>query len=158
MSTVQAAATARPIEILMIEDNPGDVRLAREALREGKVRNHLSVASDGVEGLAFLRREGMYQDAPTPDLLLLDLNLPRKNGREVLAEIKADPRLRHIPAVILTSSRAEQDVAQAYELMANCYVVKPVDLPQLIAVMQSIEHFWFQVVTLPAAAREAVTA
>jgi CheY-like chemotaxis protein len=141
--------TGRPVEILLVEDNPGDVRLTIEALREGKVRNHLSVAEDGEEALAFLRREGSYAHAPRPDLILLDLNLPRKDGREVLAEIKADPRLKTIPVVILTTSQADQDVARSYELNANCYVTKPVDLEQFIGVVQSIEDFWLTVVTLP---------
>jgi CheY-like chemotaxis protein len=141
--------TGRPVEILLVEDNPGDVRLTIEALREGKVRNHLSVAEDGEEALAFLRREGSHAGAPRPDLILLDLNLPRKDGREVLAEIKADPRLRSIPVVILTTSQADQDVARSYELSANCYVTKPIDLEQFIGVVRSIETFWLTIVTLP---------
>jgi CheY-like chemotaxis protein len=140
---------SRPVEILLVEDNPGDVRLTREALREGKVRNNLYVASDGVEALAFLRREGQYADAVRPDLVLLDLNLPRKDGREVLEEIKADPSLRYIPVVVLTSSQAEQDILRAYDLHANCYVSKPVDLDQFIHVVRSIEDFWFTIVKLP---------
>jgi len=139
----------RPAEILLVEDNPADVRLTREALLEGKVRNNLSVAADGVEALAFLRREGSYAGAVVPDLILLDLNLPRKDGREVLEEIKADPSLRHIPVVVLTSSQAEQDILRAYDLHANCYVTKPVDLDQFIHVVQSIEDFWFTIVKLP---------
>jgi two-component system, chemotaxis family, response regulator Rcp1 len=139
----------RPIEILLVEDNPGDVRLTIEALKEAKVRNHLSVAKDGVEALAFLRREGSYTDVARPDLILLDLNLPRKDGREVLAEIKADASLRAIPVVILTTSRAEQDVLRSYELHANCYITKPVDLDQFITVVKSIESFWLTIVTLP---------
>lgn len=139
----------RPIEVLLVEDNPGDVRLTREALKEGKVHNNLHVAPDGVEALAFLRREGRYADAVRPDLILLDLNLPRKGGREVLEEIKGDPALRHIPVVILTSSSAEQDIARAYDLHANCYISKPVDLDQFITVVKSIEDFWFTVVKLP---------
>ncbi|HEX2208573.1 MAG TPA: response regulator [Longimicrobium sp.] len=140
---------SQPIEVLLVEDNPGDVRLTREALRDGKVHNNLSVAPDGVEALAFLRREGKYADAPRPDVILLDLNLPRKDGREVLEEIKADPSLRNIPVVILTSSEAERDIAQAYALHANCYVTKPVDLDQFITVVKSIEDFWFSIVKLP---------
>ena len=140
---------SRPVEILLVEDNPGDVRLTREALREGKVRNNLYVASDGVEALAFLRREGEYADAVRPDLILLDLNLPRKDGREVLEDIKADPSLRYIPVVVLTSSQAEQDILRAYDLHANCYVSKPVDLDQFIHVVHSIENFWFTIVKLP---------
>jgi CheY-like chemotaxis protein len=140
---------SRPVEILLVEDNPGDVRLTREALKEGKVRNNLYVAADGVKALEFLRREGEHADAVRPDLILLDLNLPRKDGREVLGEIKADPSLRHIPVVILTSSEAEQDIARAYDLHANCYVSKPVDLDQFIHVVKSIEDFWFSIVKLP---------
>ena len=142
-------STSRPVEILLVEDNPGDVRLTREALREGKVRNNLSIASDGVEALAYLRREGKYRDAVRPDLILLDLNLPRKDGREVLAEVKADDTLRNIPVVVLTSSQAEQDILRAYDLHANCYVSKPVDLDQFIHVVRSIEDFWFTIVKLP---------
>ena len=124
------------IEVLLVEDNPGDVRLTREALREGKVFNNLSVAKDGEEALAFLRREGEFAEAPRPDVILLDLNLPRKDGREVLEAIKADPSLRTIPVVILTSSEAERDIARAYELNANCYITKPVDLDQFITVVK----------------------
>jgi CheY-like chemotaxis protein len=137
------------IEILLVEDNPGDVLLTREALRDSKMRNRLHVAADGVEALAFLRREGRHAGAPAPDLILLDLNLPRKDGREVLAEVKADPALRHIPVVILTSSQAEQDIARAYDLHANCYVTKPVDLDQFLTIVRSIEQFWFTIVKLP---------
>lgn len=139
----------RPIEILLVEDNPGDVRLTIEALKEAKVRNRLSVAKDGVEALAFLRREGSYAEAARPDLILLDLNLPRKDGREVLAEIKVDASLRSIPVVILTTSRADQDILRSYELHANCYITKPVDLDQFITVVKSIESFWLTIVTLP---------
>ncbi|MBI2911413.1 MAG: response regulator [Chloroflexi bacterium] len=139
----------RPIEILLVEDNPGDVRLTREALKEGKVRNRMSVARDGAEAMAFLRQEGEYADAPRPHLILLDLNLPGKDGREVLEEIKADPDLMRIPIVVLTTSRAEQDILRSYELHANCYVTKPVDLDQFIKVVQAIEDFWLSIVTLP---------
>jgi two-component system, chemotaxis family, response regulator Rcp1 len=139
----------RPVEILLVEDNPGDVRLTREALREGKVRNNLAVASDGIEAIAYLRKEGEHAGAVRPDLILLDLNLPRKDGREVLAEIKADPALRNIPVVVLTSSQAEEDIVRAYDLHANCYVTKPVDLDQFIRVVESIEDFWFTIVKLP---------
>ena len=135
----------RPIEILLVEDNPGDVRLTIEALRDSKVRNNLQVATDGVMALERLRQ----RDAPRPDLILLDLNLPKKDGREVLAEIKADPALKTIPVVILTTSRAEQDVLRSYELQANCYISKPVDLEQFITVVKSIEDFWLTIVTLP---------
>lgn len=139
----------RPVEFLLAEDNPGDVRLTKEALRESKISNNLNVVPDGVEAMAFLRREGKYADAPRPDVILLDLNLPKKDGREVLAEVKADPSLRLIPVVIITSSEAEQDVLKTYELYANCYVTKPVDLEQFIKVIQSIETFWLTIVTLP---------
>ncbi len=137
------------VEILLVEDNPGDVRLTREAMKEGKMRNNLSVAEDGVEAMAFLRREGKYADAPRPDVVLLDLNLPRKNGRAVLEEIKADPDLRRIPVVILTSSKAEEDILDSYDSHANCYVTKPGDLEQFIEVVKSIEGFWVQIVKLP---------
>lgn len=146
---MSARTASQPIEVLLVEDNPGDVRLTREALKEGKVRNNLSVAPDGVEALAFLRRQGRYADAPRPDLILLDLNLPKKDGREVLEEIKADPALRTIPVVILTTSEAERDIARAYDLHANCYITKPVDLDQFITVVKSIEDFWFTIVKLP---------
>lgn len=139
----------RPVEFLLAEDNPGDVRLTKEALRESKISNNLNVVPDGVEAMAFLRRDGKYADAPRPDVILLDLNLPKKDGREVLAEVKADPSLRLIPVVIITSSEAEQDVLRTYELHANCYVTKPVDLEQFIKVIQSIETFWLTIVTLP---------
>ena len=139
----------RPIEILLVEDNPGDARLTREALRDGTVQNNLSVVDDGVEALAFLRREGAYQESPRPDLILLDLNLPRKDGRQVLAEIKADPDLKMIPVVILTTSTAEEDVLNSYGLHANAYVKKPVDLSQFLRVVQAIEEFWLTLVTFP---------
>jgi two-component system response regulator len=148
-SSLNAMLSAPPIEILLVEDNPGDVELTREALHDSKVHMNLSVVSDGVEALAFLRRQTRYADAPRPDLILLDLNLPRKDGRGVLAEIKADPELRQIPVVILTSSQAEQDILRAYELHANCYVTKPVDLDQFVTIVRSIEQFWFTVVKLP---------
>ncbi|QDX80201.1 response regulator [Denitratisoma sp. DHT3] len=139
----------RPAEFLLVEDNPGDVRLTQEALRECKLRNNLSVVGDGVEALAFLRREGKYQDVPRPDVILLDLNLPKKGGHEVLAEIKADPVLRRIPVVIITSSEAEKDVLASYDLHVNCYVNKPVDLDQFIKVVQSVGTFWLTIVKLP---------
>jgi two-component system, chemotaxis family, response regulator Rcp1 len=138
------------IRILLVEDNPGDVRLTLEAFKEGKVRNQISVVNDGVEALAFLRREGQYADAPRPDVILLDLNLPKKDGYEVLAEIKHDPGLRRIPVVILTTSEAERDILQTYYMHANCYITKPVDLEQFIIIIQSIESFWLNVVKLPA--------
>jgi CheY-like chemotaxis protein len=140
---------SRPAEILLVEDNPGDVRLTKEALRDGKLTTRLSVVNDGVEALAFLHREGQYANAPRPDMILLDLNLPLKDGREVLAEIKADPDLRPIPVVIITSSEAEQDILKTYQLNANCYVTKPVDLEQFIKVVHNIHDFWLTVVKLP---------
>jgi len=138
-----------PVEILLVEDNPGDVRLTREALKEGKVYSNLHWAKDGVEALEFLRRQGKFADVPRPDIILLDLNLPRKDGREVLFEIKNDDDLKRIPVVILTTSKAEEDVLRSYELHANCYVTKPVDLEKFIVVVQSIDRFWLTVVTLP---------
>ncbi|HSL44766.1 MAG TPA: response regulator [Anaerolineales bacterium] len=139
----------RPVEILLVEDNPGDVRLTQEVFKEGKVRNQLSVAWNGEEALAYLRREGRFAAAPRPDMILLDLNLPRKGGREVLAEIKADPKLKSIPVVILTTSEAEQDIVESYNQHANCYIVKPVDLDQFIGVVRTVEGFWLQIVKLP---------
>ncbi len=138
-----------PVEILLVEDSPGDVRLTIEALNEAKVKNRLHVAGDGVEAMAFLRRQGPFADAPRPDVILLDLNLPRKDGREVLKEIKGDPELMRIPVVVLTTSRAEEDVLRAYEYYANCYITKPVDFQQFLHVVQSIEDFWLTVVKLP---------
>jgi CheY-like chemotaxis protein len=138
-----------PVEILLVEDSPSDTELTVEALREAKVRNHLSIVEDGVQALEFLRRQGAYARAPRPDLILLDLNLPRKDGREVLAEIKSDDRLKTIPVVVLTTSRAEQDVLQAYKHHANCYITKPVDFEQFLNVVHSIESFWLMLVTLP---------
>ncbi|MDE2228270.1 MAG: response regulator [Alphaproteobacteria bacterium] len=142
-------SNGRPIEILLVEDNPGDARLTREALREGKIRNNLNHVRDGVEALAFLKREGEYANAPMPDLVLLDLNLPRKDGREVLAEMKQDLRLRVIPVVVLTTSEAENDIVRSYQLHANCYITKPVGLEQFIEIVREIESFWLAVVTLP---------
>jgi len=140
---------AHPIEILLVEDNPGDVRLTREALKEAKVMNTLHVVEDGVAALDFVYRRGQNADAPRPHLILLDLNLPKKNGREVLAEIKMDDRLKTIPVVILTTSQAEEDVLRAYNLHANCYITKPVDFLQFTNVVKSIEDFWLTVVSLP---------
>ena len=140
---------ARQIEILLVEDNPGDVRLTEEALQEGKLFNNLNVVEDGVEALAFLRKERQYSSAPRPDLILLDLNLPKKDGREVLGEIKQDPELRRIPVVILTTSKAEEDIIKTYKLHANCYITKPVDLEQFITVIKNIRSFWLTVVKLP---------
>jgi CheY-like chemotaxis protein len=139
----------RPIDILLVEDNPGDARLTIEALKDAKVRNHLHHVSDGAAALAFLRRSPPHANAPRPDLILLDLNLPRKDGREVLAEIKADEALRRIPVVVLTTSQAEEDILRAYNLNANCYVTKPVDLEQFLRVIKAIEEFWLEVVKLP---------
>ncbi len=139
----------KPIEILLVEDNPGDARLTREALALSKVRNNLSHARDGEEAMAFLRRQGAFGSAPTPDLVLLDLNLPRRDGREVLEDIKSDAALKHIPVVILTSSQAEEDIMRSYRLHANCFITKPVDLEQLTKVVQGIEQFWFTLVRLP---------
>lgn len=144
-----ASHTTVPIEILLVEDNPGDVRLTSEALRDAKVRNHLSVAPDGVEAMAMLRREGRHAAVPRPDLILLDLNLPKKSGREVLEEVKGDNALKDIPVVILTTSQAERDIVESYRLHANAYVTKPVDLEQFLKVVQTIEQFWLEIVKLP---------
>lgn len=141
--------TFKPIEILLVEDRPGDVRLTKEALKESKVANQLTVAEDGVEAMSLLRREGEYEDAVRPDLVLLDLNLPRKDGREVLAEIKTDEDLKSIPVIILTTSKAEEDIVRTYNLHANCYICKPVDLDQFLSVVRTIEEFWLSIVKLP---------
>lgn len=138
-----------PIEILLIEDNPGDVRLTQEVFNEFKLANNLHVVNDGVEAIKLLNRDVQYLDVPLPDLILLDLNLPKKDGREVLEEIKADKDLKYIPVVILTTSKAEEDIFKAYDLYANCYITKPVDLDQFITVIKSIEDFWFSIVKLP---------
>jgi two-component system, chemotaxis family, response regulator Rcp1 len=139
----------KPIDILLIEDNPGDIRLTKEALKEGKVLNNLSVVTDGVEAIDFLRKLNKYKDAVTPDLILLDLNLPKKDGREVLKEIKEDLQLKQIPVVVLTTSKEEQDIIKSYNLYANCYITKPVDLDNFIKVIESIENFWLTIVKLP---------
>ena len=139
----------KPVEILLVEDNPGDVRLTQEAFKESKILNNLSVAMDGEEAMAFLRREGEYGTAPCPDLILLDLNLPKKDGREVLAEIKSDERLRQIPVVVLTISKAEEDIVRSYNLSANCYITKSINFDQFISVVQSIGDFWLRAVKLP---------
>lgn len=139
----------KTVEILLIEDNPGDARLALEAIREAKVNNRLTWIADGVEAMAYLRKEGRFADSARPDLILLDLNLPKKDGREVLAEIKADPQLRRIPVVVLTTSQAEEDILKAYNLNANCYITKPVDLEQFLRIVKSIEDFWLSIVKLP---------
>jgi CheY-like chemotaxis protein len=140
---------ARPIEILLVEDSHSDVEFTIEALKEAKIRNHLSIAEDVVEAMEFLRRQGRHAKAPRPDLIMLDLNLPRKDGREVLAELKADEKLKMIPVVVLTTSRAEEDVLRAYQLHANCYIAKPVDFQQFLNVVRAIESFWLFIVTLP---------
>lgn len=137
------------IDILLVEDSPGDVRLTREALKEGGIANELHVAHDGEQALAFLRREGSYADAPRPELVLLDLNLPRLDGREVLREIKSDPSLKRIPVVVLTTSTAEEDVLRVYDLHGNCYIAKPVAFERFLDVVQSIEDFWLSIVQLP---------
>jgi CheY-like chemotaxis protein len=137
------------VEFLLVEDNPGDVRLTQEALKDSKVRNNLNILGDGISALSFLRRESPYENAPRPDIILLDLNLPRMDGRELLSHIKADPKLKRIPVVVITSSEAEQDILRTYDLHVNCYVTKPVDLDQFIKVVQSIETFWLTIVQLP---------
>jgi two-component system, chemotaxis family, response regulator Rcp1 len=147
--TESIRAGAELFEVLLVEDSPGDVRLTREAFKDAKVHVNMQVASDGAEAMAFLRREGKYADAPRPDLILLDLNLPKKSGREVLEEIKEDPNLMSIPVVILTTSASEQDVLRSYLLHANCFITKPVDLPGFLKVVRSIDNFWLSVVKLP---------
>ena len=146
---MSAAELGRPVEILLVEDNPGDIRLTRETLKDSKLLNRMSVAVDGVEAMAYLRQEGQYAMATRPDLILLDLNLPKKDGRQVLAEIKADEQLRRIPVVVLTTSSAQQDIVKTYDLHANCYITKPVNLDQFGAVVRAIEAFWFTIVKLP---------
>ncbi|MBC8171761.1 MAG: response regulator [Anaerolineae bacterium] len=142
-------ALVETINILLVEDNPGDVRLTVEALKDTRLYNHLSVVNDGVEAMAFLRREAPFVDVPRPDLILLDLNLPRKDGREVLAEIKTDDDLKRIPVVVLTTSNDENDILGTYNLHANCYIAKPVDLNQFLTIVKSIQNFWFSIVKLP---------
>ena len=144
----------KAIEILLVEDNPGDARLAKEALRESKLRNNLNIVVDGVEAMDYLHKKGKYADATTPDLVLLDLNLPKKDGREVLAEVKADDKLKRIPVVILTTSTAEEDVLKTYDLHANCYISKPIDLDQFMKVVKSIEDFWTTIVKLPSSIKK----
>lgn len=139
----------KPIEILLVEDNPGDIRLTQEALKDGKVLNNLYVVEDGVAAMAFLCHEEPYRDAVRPDIILLDLNLPKKDGREVLEEIKSDPQLRRIPVIILTTSEADKDVLKAYNLHANSYITKPIDLDQFVRIMKTVENFWLTIVTLP---------
>jgi two-component system response regulator len=145
-------SASRPIIILMVEDNPTDVLVTKEGLLSAKLLNTLYVADDGMEAMDFLRHQGKYADAPRPDLILLDLNMPRKNGHEVLAQIKADDKLKNIPVVILTTSKAEGDIINAYKLHANCYITKPVDFDSFTKIVQTIQAFWFSVVTLPSAA------
>jgi two-component system, chemotaxis family, response regulator Rcp1 len=140
---------SRPIEILLIEDSPSDTDLTIEAFQEGKIPSNLSHVEDGEEAMAFLGRKNAYADAPRPDLILLDLNLPRKDGREVLSELKSNPNLQTIPVVVLTTSKDAQDIAQVYNLQANCYIAKPVDFEQFVDVVRAIEHFWLEVATLP---------
>ena len=138
-----------PIEVLLVEDNPGDVQLTRIALEDSKISIHLNVVEDGVEAMAFLRKKEKYAKVLHPDIILLDLNLPKKDGREVLAEIKGDENLKRIPVVVLTTSQAEEDILKAYNLAANCYITKPVDFDQFVKIVQSIENFWFAIVKLP---------
>jgi CheY-like chemotaxis protein len=139
------------IEILLVEDDHGDAKRTIDALKSGRLRNRITHVEDGVEAMAYLRREGEYENAPRPDLILLDLHMPRMNGQEVLAEVKEDPELRRIPVVMMTASQQEKDILMAYDLHVNCYVTKPVDLDQFIGAVKSIEHFWFSIVKLPAA-------
>lgn len=139
----------RSIEILLVEDNPGDARLAQEAIREAQLRNNLNWVEDAIEAMTFLRKEGKHREAPRPDLILLDLNLPRKDGRELLAEIKKDDALKRIPVIVLTTSEAEEDISRSYRLKANCYITKPPQLHQYVHVIKSIEEFWFKVARLP---------
>jgi two-component system, chemotaxis family, response regulator Rcp1 len=146
---MNAVSELKPIEILLVEDSPADVLIAREALGEAKLLNTIHVAEDGVEAMDFLCKRGKFASAPRPDLILLDLNLPRKSGREVLEEIKADKSLKSIPVVVLTTSSAEEDILRSYDLHANCYVVKPVEFDSFVKAVQSIQHFWFSIVTLP---------
>ena len=142
-------ADHRPVEILLVEDNPTEVYLTRSALEDAEIGNRLSVVHDGEEAMQFLRREGRFGDAPTPDLILLDLNLPKKDGREVLAEVKGDPELRQIPVIVLTTSGHDEDIERAYALHANSYIRKPVDFDQFAGVIRGIDRFWFDIVTLP---------
>ena len=147
---MKSKAPAPPVEILLVEDNPGDVRLVEEALKDGRGNTRLNIVEDGIEAIAYLRKEDGYGEVTRPDLILLDLNLPRKDGREVLAEIKEDPSLRRIPVVVLTTSESETDIRNAYELYANCYITKPSGLEQFVEVMKSVQYLWSRVATLPA--------
>ena len=144
----------KPVDILLVEDNPGDARLAREALVDSKIRNEINHVKDGVEAMAYLRRQPPFEAVTTPDLILLDLNLPRMDGRQVLSAIKSDPELKRIPVVILTISKDEEDILRSYNLHANCYITKPIDLTQFINVVRSIEDFWLSIVKLPPKAKE----
>lgn len=146
---MNAKAISRQIEVLLVDDNPGDARLTRIAFEEGNMQIHLNVVEDGVEAMAFLRKQGKYAEVAHPDLVLLDLNLPKKSGTEVLAQIKADETLKRIPVVILTTSQADKDILEAYNLYANCYITKPVDFDQFVSIIKSIEDFWFTIVKLP---------
>jgi len=146
---VNASTSSEPIQILLVEDSPGDVRLTREVLRDARIANELHIVGDGEEAMRFLRRQGAFDGVPRPDLILLDLNLPRKDGREVLAELKEDPDLHLIPVIVLTTSAAEQDVLRSYDLNAACYITKPIDLDEFISVVRSIETFWLSIVRLP---------
>lgn len=146
---VRTITAIMPIQVLLVEDNPGDAQLTRIALEDSKISIHLNVVEDGVEAMAFLRKQEKYAKAAHPDIILLDLNLPRKDGREVLAEIKGDENLKRIPVVVLTTSQAEEDILKAYNLCANCYITKPVDFDQFVKIVQSIENFWFAIVKLP---------
>lgn len=149
MSVITQRQNSRPVEVLLVEDNPGDIRLTQEAFKEGRVFVNLTVANDGVEAMEILKGRGDQTGKRRPDLILLDLNLPRKNGREVLVEIKADEELRRIPVIVMTTSKAEQDIHRAYNLNANCYITKPVELDEFLNVVRSIEDFWLTIVTLP---------
>lgn len=146
---MSTAVMTKSIEILLVEDNPADIRLAKEALKDGKVMNNLSVVTDGMEALNFLRQTGKYSDSPVPELILLDLNLPKKSGLEVLQVIKADPSIKRIPVVVLTTSKAEEDIVKSYNLNANCFITKPIDLKQFLDVVKTIEEFWLTIVSLP---------
>jgi len=146
---VRIMNAVRPVDILLVEDNPGDIRLTKEALKDAKVMNEIFVAKDGVEAIEFLRRKGRFSNVPLPDLILLDLNLPKKDGRQVLAEIKEDPILKHIPVVVLTTSKADEDIVKTYNLHANAYITKPVDLNRFAEIIHVLNEFWFTIVKLP---------
>jgi len=142
-------AKIRPVEILLIEDNPGDIRLTIESFKESKITNNINIVEDGIEAINYLKKKGKFKDEPLPDIIILDLNLPKKGGREVLAEIKEDKKLKHIPVVVFTTSKAEMDILKSYELHANCYISKPLKINQFIKIVKAIEHFWFCIVKLP---------